>query len=146
MLQINPPLVNQLTASHFTISERYVLVNCLKEKLKTLGHMIVFLKHDQLIQTEGLIETLARSEFCKLPRWITSVPNFIRHLHISHNAPYSPPHPPQICVTFVFHFSWVLQPFQEKLKTILMKKFWGQIRCIMGGGQVANSCAGTVRP
>ena len=30
-------------------------VNCLEEKLKTLVHMIVFLKHDQLIQTEDLI-------------------------------------------------------------------------------------------
>ena len=36
---------------------RKIRVNCLKEKLKTLVHMIVFLKYDQLIQTEGLLET-----------------------------------------------------------------------------------------
>ena len=36
-------------------------VNCLKEKLKTLVHMIVFLKQDQLIQTEGLIENFTHA-------------------------------------------------------------------------------------
>ena len=40
------------------------------------------------------------------------VPN-IRHLHISHNAPYLSP---KFCMTFVLHFSWVLQPSKEKLK------------------------------
>ena len=36
-----------------------------------------------------------------------------------------PPPPPRFCKTFVFHFSWVLQLFQEKLKTILTyAKFW----------------------
>ena len=40
---------------------RKILVNCLKEKLKTLLHMIVFLKHDQLIQTEGLIENFTHA-------------------------------------------------------------------------------------
>ena len=49
----------------------------------------------------------------------------ICHLHISHNAFYLPP---KFCITFVFHFSWVLQPSQEKLKTLLMQNFWGQIR------------------
>ena len=33
--------------------------------------------------------------------------------------------PPKFCITFVFHFSWVLQPFQEKLKTMLMQNFGG---------------------
>ena len=46
--------------------------------------------------------------------------------------------PPKICVTFVFHFSWVLQPSEEKLKTMLMQNFEGQIRCIVGDVQVAN--------
>ena len=45
--------------------------------------------------------------------------------------------PPKFCTTFVFHFSWVLQPSQEKLKTMLMQNFGGQIRCIMGEVQVA---------
>ena len=61
----------------------------------------------------------------------------IRHLHISHNARYPPPPPPKFCVTFVFHFSWVLQLSQEKLKTVLMQNFGGQIRCIMGDVQVS---------
>ena len=33
--------------------------------------------------------------------------------------------PPKFCITFVFHFSWVLQPSQEKLKTMLMQNFLG---------------------
>ena len=44
---------------------------------------------------------------------------------------------PKFCMTFVFHFSWVLQLSQEKLKTMLMQNFGGQIRCIMGEVQVA---------
>ena len=75
-------------------------------------------------------------------------PMVIRHFHISHNAPYPPPpNPPpkKICITFVFHFSWVLQPSQEKLKTILMQTFFGrgcggeQIRCIMGNVEVLKA-------
>ena len=47
----------------------------------------------------------------------------IRHLHISHNAPYSTP---KFCITFVFHFSWVLQPSRERLKnTMLMQNLGG---------------------
>ena len=62
-----------------------------------------------------------------------------RYLHISRNAPYMSPHPPpphKFCITFVFHFSWVLQSSQEKLKTMLLQNFRGQIRCIMGFLQV----------
>ena len=33
-----------------------------------------------------------------------------------------------VCKTFVFHFSWVLQPSQKKLKTMLMQIFF------LGGG------------
>ena len=58
----------------------------------------------------------------------------LRHLHICHNAPYLPP---KFCITFFFHFSRVLQPSQEKLKTMLMQNFRGQIRC-MGDVQVAH--------
>ena len=62
----------------------------------------------------------------------------ICHLQISHNAPYLPP---KFCITFFFHFSWVLQPSQEKLKTMLMQNFFGgagggQIRCFMGNVQM----------
>ena len=69
--------------------------------------------------------------------WLPS----IRYFRISHNAPYFPSSPrPRLkfCITFVFHFSWVLQPSQEKLKTMLMKNFGGQIRCIMGNVEVAS--------
>ena len=58
-----------------------------------------------------------------------------RPFHISHNAPYLLP--PNSCITFVFHFSWVLQPSQEKLKTMLMQNVGGQIRCLMGNVAVA---------
>ena len=47
----------------------------------------------------------------------------IYHLHISRNTPCLLPqilHKP-----FVFHFSWVLQPSQEKLKTMLIKNIEG---------------------
>ena len=73
----------------------------------------------------------------------------IRYFHISHNA--SPPHThtPKFCITYVFHFSWLLQPSQEKLKIMLMQFFFwgggggggggwgGGIRCIMGNVEVA---------
>ena len=40
---------------------------------------------------------------------------------------YPPPAPAKKknSITFVFHFSWVLQPSQEKLKTMLMQNFEG---------------------
>ena len=50
--------------------------------------------------------------------------------------------PSKFCITFVFHFSWVLQPSQEKLKTMLMQNFGGQIRYIMGKVEVAYSDVG----
>ena len=43
----------------------------------------------------------------------------------------------KFCITFVLHFFWVLQPSQQKRKTMLMQKFWGQIRCIMGNVELA---------
>ena len=46
--------------------------------------------------------------------------------------------PPKFCLTFVFHFSWVLQPSQDKLKTMLMQNLGGQIRCILGNVEMAN--------
>ena len=47
----------------------------------------------------------------------------MRHLHIYYNAPYLLS--PKSNITSVFHFSWVLQPSQEKLKTMLMQNFGG---------------------
>ena len=45
--------------------------------------------------------------------------------------------PAKFCITFVFYFSWVLQPSQEKLITMLMQNVWGQKRRTMGDVQVA---------
>ena len=59
----------------------------------------------------------------------------IRHLQISYNTPCLPPPPPKFSITFVFHFSWVLQPSQEKLKTC--KVFWGGAGGRVGGKQGA---------
>ena len=44
---------------------------------------------------------------------------------------------PKFYITFFFPFSWVLQPSQEKLRTMLMQNFGGQIRRIMGSVEVA---------
>ena len=45
-----------------------------------------------------------------------------------------PTHTPKFCITYVFHFSWLLQPSQEKLKIMLMQFFffWGGG---VGGGE-----------
>ena len=45
-------------------------------------------------------------------------------MHLIYPRPYPPP-PSQFCISIVFHFSWVLQPSQEKLKTSHgYAKFW----------------------
>ena len=53
-------------------------------------------------------------------------------------------YPPKFYITFVFHFSCVLQSSQEKLKTMFMQNFWvgGQTRCarIVGDLQMTNKC------
>ena len=47
----------------------------------------------------------------------------IRYFHISHNAPYLPPAPcPKFYITYVFHFSWLLQPSQEEIDHIFTNK------------------------
>ena len=75
----------------------------------------------------------------------------IRHFYISHNAPYLPPAPcPKFCITYVFHFSWLLQPSQEEIENNAYAIFFflagvggggggggGVIRCIMGNLEVA---------
>ena len=42
----------------------------------------------------------------------------MRHLYISLMHLICPP---KFSITFVFHFSWILQPSQKKLKTVLMQ-------------------------
>ena len=65
----------------------------------------------------------------------------IRTSPITHNLPCLIPHPPppkKKRVTLVFHFSWVLQPSQEKLKTMPMQN-WGQASWgILGDVRVAD--------
>ena len=53
--------------------------------------------------------------------------------------------PPKFCVTFVFLFSWILQPSQEKLKKMLMRTYLGQTRCISEDVQVANGAYAWLR-
>ena len=65
----------------------------------------------------------------------------IRHLHNSHKAPYllpfpPPPTPHKKCVIISPGYH---SPSQEKLKTMLIQNFGGQIRCIMGDVQVAKT-------
>ena len=45
----------------------------------------------------------------------------IRHFHISHNTPSLPPPPPNFSMTLALYFPWVLQSFQEKLKSAYAK-------------------------
>ena len=56
-------------------------------------------------------------------------PDIVRHYHIYHKAPCPPPPPPKKkkknCITIVSNFSWILQSSQEKLKTMVVQKFWG---------------------
>ena len=64
----------------------------------------------------------------------------IHHFHIHHNAPYlPPPPPPKFCIIVVSNFSWVLQSFEEKSKTMAMQNFAGKTRSIMVYVKVVNS-------
>ena len=60
----------------------------------------------------------------RLNFWVRSWSSFSlnRNLHIPIMHPICPP---RFCETFVFHFSWRLQPSQEKLKTMLVQNFGG---------------------
>ena len=51
---------------------------------------------------------------------------FIRHLHISHNAPYLPPPPPptQFCITFVFSFLLGDTAVPREIENNAYVKFW----------------------
>ena len=77
-----------------------------------------------------------RRNFC----WLFSESSYLPLPTIYSYATFSIMHlicPPKVYIAFVFHFSWVLQPSQEKLKTMLMQTFFFLgggvgIRCIMG--------------
>ena len=66
----------------------------------------------------------------------------IHHLHISHNAPYlPPPPPPKFCITFVFYFSWVLQPNNfSKQEREAWERDWGKwgIHSAQSGGALGS--------
>ena len=61
---------------------------------------------------------------------------FIRHLHISHNAPYLPPPPPPILHNLCFSFLLGDTAAPREIENNAYVKFRWQIRCIMGDGQV----------
>ena len=54
----------------------------------------------------------------QLWKWPSLINNGEGNEKVLHNAPYLPPtpRPPKFCITFDFHFSWVLQPSQFKLR------------------------------
>ena len=66
-------------------------------------------------------------EFAILPRCSLITVHSANSIYATCTSPVM--HPiclPKFCITFVFHLSWVLQPSQEKLKTMLMQSFfWG---------------------
>jgi len=71
--------------------------------------------------------------------YVVSFSNPLRHLHISHNAPYlpPPPHPTKkifhnLCFSFLLGITAVLREIENNAYA----KFWGQIRCVMGDVQV----------
>ena len=59
----------------------------------------------------------------------------ICHLNISHNAPYLPP---KILRQHGFQFLLGRLLYPGEMKNKGYAKFWGEIRCIMGDGQVVN--------
>ena len=62
----------------------------------------------------------------------------LRHSHIFHNTPCSPPPPPtpKICITFLLSITVVPRETEDKAYA----KFGGQTSCIMGDVQLANVC------
>ena len=60
----------------------------------------------------------------------------MRHLHISHNAPYLPP---KILHNLCFSFLQGITAFLREIENNAYANFEGQIRCIMGDVQVAFS-------
>ena len=72
--------------------------------------------------------------------WINILSSFtmkkyIRHLHISHNAPYLLP---QILHNLCFLFLLCITAFPKEIENNAYAKFWGQIRWIMGDVQMEN--------
>ena len=62
----------------------------------------------------------------------------IRHLHISHNAPYLPP---KILHKHCFSFLLGITAVPREIENNAYARFWGEIKCIMGNVQVAYGVA-----
>ena len=70
---------------------------------------------------------------------ITNFPNHSPFSHLpGHNTHCLPPSPPKFCLTFVFHFFLCITAVPREIENNAYAKFWGQTRCIMGDGQMAN--------
>ena len=102
----------------------YVPINTIQPLIENF--LFIFIRKPDIKQLFQLLRSIViqHDAFCH-----AKIVALIRHLHISHNAWFAPrPPPPKFFKALVFHFSWVLQPSQEKLKTMLMQKFGGEGR------------------
>ena len=84
------------------------------------------------LEVEWNLFLVIRFSFMSSNKW-SHLPK-IQHLYISHNAPYLPT---KILHNLCFSFLLGITAVQEKLKTMLVQNFGGQIRCIMGNVEVA---------
>ena len=105
--------------------------------------MIVFLEHDQLIQTDCLIETFTHAlNFANC--YVES--RQFQTLYATCTYPIMHLIPPSNLQNLCFSFLLGITAVQREIENDAYAKFLGQLRCIMGDVQVTNSCAGTVRP
>ena len=122
--QLYAPLPLILIQSRGTLVMAYAAV-LLRSQENTPTHG--YSKNPQIIQRDCSWEFEFSSISSNLGIWFKKKDNFnyndqyaictspMMHL-ISHFLK-----PAKFCITFVFHFSWVLQPSQEKLKTMFKK-------------------------
>ena len=82
--------------------------------------------------------SISSGEQSEPPSWSRAIilGTTMRHLHISHNAPYLPP---QILHNLCFSFLQGITAFLREIENNAYANFEGQIRCIMGDVQVAYS-------
>ena len=128
------PSIHIQFSTLFAIHFLKYLVERIKKKIRALSFSLVILITFSL---DGVSMLLGENWFWSLlAQRINRMLYFMRfrmhHLHISHNAPYLPPLPPQkkkICTSSC--------NTQEKWKTKVMQNLGEQIRCIMGDVQVA---------
>ena len=100
------------------------------------GEVIIISLHNrrfisQARRTRHLSRSVGRARIARRGEEKNS---FIRHLHISHDAPYLPP---KILHKRCFQFPLGPLEYPGEMKNKGYAKFWGQIRCFMGDGQLA---------